>query len=89
MATRHFDNASLADSSEYFLISSNQVARFAPPFRQAPGYNERRTPLPGSMSQVAVADTHALARGVRWAFAIEGGAALLIYAAWYLWHLLL
>jgi len=28
-----------------------------------------------------------LRKGVRWAFAIEGGFGLLIYAAWYLWHL--
>lgn len=37
----------------------------------------------------AIVNLRDLTRGVRWALAIEGAAALGIYAVWYLWHLLL
>ncbi|MGA2570011.1 MAG: hypothetical protein ABSF23_05790 [Terracidiphilus sp.] len=37
----------------------------------------------------AVVNLHLLARGVRWALAIEGVAALSVYVVWYLWRRLL
>jgi hypothetical protein len=35
----------------------------------------------------AIVNLRDLARGVRWALAIEGAAALGIYAVWHLWRL--
>lgn len=35
----------------------------------------------------ALVNLHDLGKGVRWALAIEGVAALTIYAAWQLWRL--
>ncbi|MGO8757024.1 MAG: hypothetical protein ACLQG3_02765 [Terracidiphilus sp.] len=37
----------------------------------------------------AVVDLRLLGRGVRWALAIEGVAALSVYVVWYLWRRLL
>lgn len=34
----------------------------------------------------AIVDLRALGRGVCWALAIEGAAALCFYGAWHLWH---
>jgi hypothetical protein len=35
----------------------------------------------------AIVNLHLLGKGVGWALAIEGAAALSIYGIWYLWHL--
>jgi len=42
-----------------------------------------------NLQQEAVTDWHALGKGLRWAFAIESGTALLIYAIWRLWRLMM
>jgi hypothetical protein len=87
MATRHFDKAKLAEPSDRMLFSTKLMYGYAAPLRKMPGLDQQRLPPGVASGQEAVADLHALGRGLRWAFAIEGGAALLFYAAWCLWRL--
>jgi hypothetical protein len=35
----------------------------------------------------ASVDRYSLGKGLRWAFALEAGAALILYGIWQLWHL--
>jgi hypothetical protein len=87
MATRHFDNANLTQTSNRLLFSAKLRNGYSTPLRLVRAYDESQARLGANWNQEAVADLQALGRGVRWAFAIEGGTALLIYAVWYLWHL--
>jgi hypothetical protein len=64
-----------------------QMSSFAAPMTQADVLET------GTMSPEAewptqdVADFRGLAKGVRWALGIEGGAALCVYLIWQLWQL--
>jgi len=89
MAARHFENANLAESSENLLFSINLMRGYAAPLRLARVYQSSGARPMAGTQQGAIADVYALARGVCWAFAIEGGAALLIGAGWHLLRLLL
>lgn len=84
MATRHFGNSNRATFSESVL--STLMNGYSAPLRLVRAEPQLRVSS-ADQNQEAIEDLHALGKGVRWAFAIEGGFGLLIYAAWYLWHL--
>jgi hypothetical protein len=89
MATRYFENGNLAESAESLLFSTMLMIGYTAPLRLVRVPEEDRAQVGASRNEQALADVQALKRGVRWAFAIEGGAALLAYAAWCLWRLVL
>jgi len=83
MATRHFDNASLGTVPESFLPFSLLMRGYATPLRLIrPRQSEKagREQLPAP----TVAESGDIGRCLRWAFAIEGGAAAAICAIWVL-----
>jgi hypothetical protein len=88
MATRHFEKSQAA-AFPGSLSSKVFLSGYAAPLRLAHVYDAGALRQNPEWHQQAVVDLHALGRGVRWAFAIEGGAALLIYAIWSLWRLLI
>jgi hypothetical protein len=85
MATRHFDNASLGAFPESIFARTLLMSGYAAPLRLI-------RPLPGESGfrqrRASEVDTNNIGRCVRWAFAIEGGAALAVYAIWALVRLL-
>jgi hypothetical protein len=87
MATRYFEKSQMATFSESMV--SPWMKGYAAPLRLA-RVADRRAPRQSVIyQQQAVADWHALSKGLRWAFAIEGGTALLIYGIWCLMRLLI
>jgi hypothetical protein len=89
VATRHFEQSRMAPSSESLLSQATLMSGYAAPLRLARIYNTAAFRQNLNWQEEAAADFEALRRGVRWAFAIEGGTALLICAVWYLWRLLM
>ena len=80
MATRHFDNlGSLPALSSTLLMSG-----FAAPLRLV---LPKQTDVRDLDRAPAEDDCGDMGRCIRWAFAIEGGAALLVYALWQIWRL--
>jgi hypothetical protein len=82
-----FDNASLSAISPSLLSQPLQMSSLAAPMARGDVFNA------GTMSPEAewptqdVADFRSLAKGVRWALGIEGGAALCVYLIWHLCQL--
>lgn len=89
MATRYFEKSQMATFSESLGSSGPWMSGYAAPLRLARVQDRRALNESLDWQQRAVADWHALSKGIRWAFAIEGGTALLIYAIWCLWRLLM
>jgi hypothetical protein len=96
MATRHFENVQLATlpnsgfpNSEW---SSRLMRGYAAPLRKFPrvAQQEEENEHPGMdwPPPSAVIDFRKFARCMRWAFALEGGAALLGCAVWMVCRLL-
>ena len=86
MATRHFESSNVASFSES-VLPTLLMSGYSAPLRLARVVGPTVRTSGAEWRQEAIDDLHALRKGVRWAFAIEGGFGLLIYAAWYLWHL--
>jgi hypothetical protein len=84
MATRHFENASLATFSDSNLSSTLLMDGFPAPLRLTHVGQPGTEPREGSFSPPAVAEFSNIGRCVRWAFAMEGGAAVVLYAIWVL-----
>jgi hypothetical protein len=86
MATRHFDNASLGAVPEPLLPFNLLMSGYAAPLRlirpQQPEAADGEEQWSGSE------ESGNIGRCIRWAFAIEGGAAVAIYAVWSLCHLI-
>lgn len=83
MATRHFDNASLGRFPESLLPVNLWMSGHAAPLRLV---GAQQQTLAGRRGVPAGPEAGNIGRCIRWAFALEGGAALLIYAAWVLLH---
>jgi hypothetical protein len=85
MATRQFDNASLGAFPESIFARTLLMSGCAAPLRlirPLPAESEfRQRPAPE-------VDTNNIGRCIRWAFAIEGVAALAVYAVWALVRML-
>lgn len=87
MLTRPFDNPRLARySSEAKPLM--QMSSYAVPLGQGRSLDDGPFSAEIGWSSEAVVDVGALGKGVRWALAIEGCAALSIYCIWHLWSLL-
>jgi hypothetical protein len=86
MATRHFENASLATLSDSILSSALLMDGFPAPLRlthvEQPGTEVRQEPFPPP----AVVEFSNIGKCIRWAFAVEGGAAVAVYAIWAFLH---
>jgi hypothetical protein len=86
MATRHFENASLATLSDSILSSSLLMDGFPAPLRlthvEQPGTEMHE----GAIPPPAAVEFSNIGKCVRWAFAIEGGVAVLAYTIWVLLH---
>jgi len=80
MATRHFDNLGTLPVLSSTLLMSGCTA----PLRLVV---HQQTDLRDLDRSAAEDDCGNMGRCLRWAFAIEGGAALVIYALWQLWRL--
>jgi hypothetical protein len=87
MATRHFERSNVATFSESVL--STLMNGYSAPLRLVYAVEPQVRVSSAVCNQEAIDDLHALSKGVRWAFAIEGGFGLLLYAVWCLWHLFL
>jgi hypothetical protein len=85
MATQNFQSSNVATFSESVL--STLMSGCSAPLRLVHAAEPTTTVSSVEWRQEAIDDLHALRKGVRWAFAIEGSFGLLIYAVWYLWHL--
>jgi hypothetical protein len=87
MATRHFENAPLGMHPDSLLSSTRLLSGFTARLSRAQARRAetqfREAELPAS-SEV---DVNNIGQCIRWAFAIEGGVALLIYAGWAAWRL--
>lgn len=89
MATRYFEKSQMATFPESLVSPGPWMSGYAAPLRLARVQDRRSLHQSSDWQQQAVADWHALSKGLRWAFAIEGGTALLIYGLWQLARLLL
>jgi hypothetical protein len=87
MSTQPFDHRNAATIRAARSPRLSHRANFTGPFLRVRAFNLKALRQETAWPPAAVTDVRALARGVSWAFAIEGGMALLIYAAWYVWHL--
>ncbi len=86
MATRYFDKAQTATFT-HSGVSNLWMSGYTMPLRLARVHTVGVSPNQTRRRQNADADWQALGKGVRWAFAIEGGSALVIYAIWSLLRL--
>jgi hypothetical protein len=87
MATRHFDKASLGAIPESAMPFSLLMSGYATPLRLILAEQPERAGREPVRRDASDAEWGNIGRGVRWAFAIEGGAALAICAVWALWRL--
>ena len=88
MPTRSFDNSKMATYSSAPLARSIEMSSFAVPLTRSRAIDEGQVSAEIGWSPEAVVDLGALGKGVGWALAIEGSAALCIYFACQLWILL-
>jgi hypothetical protein len=77
MATRHFDNASLGAVPESLLPHWLLMSGYAAPLRYV---RAQRAAIANRDENWAFAESGNIGRCIRWAFAIEGGVALVIWA---------
>ena len=87
MPALKFDNPNPAIFSPSFKMGSYAAPPIAASYVIPASVElEENTAEQASLDQSSV-DWSNLSKGLRWAFGIEGGAALLIYGMWELWHL--
>ena len=87
MATRHFENAHLGILPDSLLSSTLLMSGYAAPLRLTRA--EQASPQERTSDAQAAAEfeVNDIGRCIRWAFAIEGGVAALIFAGWALWRI--
>ena len=89
MATRHFDKTGVGVFPESLLPSTFLMSGYAAPLRlirpQYPATGAEQCAC-GTSSNLEVSN---IGRCIRWAVAIEGGAALVVYATWAVLRLVL
>jgi hypothetical protein len=87
MATQPFDNAHLLTVSPSQLAPQLQMSSYATTVAGAHVLRNCAVRADAESAAEAIVNLHRLGKGVGWALAIEGVAALSIYGIWYLWHL--
>ena len=86
MQSQAFDNANLSAPSSSLLSPTIEMSSFAAPLA-AHVVESSATDAEAEFPPEAIVNWGDLGKGVRWALAIEGAAALVVYGTWQLWHL--
>ncbi|MGA2206550.1 MAG: hypothetical protein ABSG10_07440 [Terracidiphilus sp.] len=87
MATQRFDGVRLAAVSPSLLAPPLHMSSYAAPPMQTQGVKAGAIRTEAEWPAEAIVNLRDLGRGVGWALGIEGAAAFIIYAVWYLRHL--
>jgi hypothetical protein len=88
VATRHFEHASLGAIPEPLLPLNLLMSGFAAPLRLLrPQQSEDAVREKAWYAEEEV-ETSNIGRCIRWAFAIEAGAVLVVFVVWAGWRLL-
>ncbi len=86
MAARHFENAPLGILPDSLISSTLLMSGYAAPLRLTrPQQAEARNRTSDKVVPAEL-DVNNIGRCIRWAFAIEGGVAALIFAGWAVWR---
>jgi hypothetical protein len=86
MATRHFENAQLGILPDSLISSTLLMSGYASPLRLSRPQQAEANNLTSEKPGAAELDVNNIGRCIRWAFAIEGGVAALIFAGWAVWR---
>lgn len=87
MPSQRFDTIPLAAASPSMFSLPLQMSSYAAPLTRTQVMRAGTISTDAEWPAAAIVNLSDLARGVRWALAIEGAAALGIYAVWHLWRL--
>ena len=86
MAARHFENAQLGILPDSLISSTLLMSGYAAPLRLTrPQYVQSSSRI-SERPALETVDVNNIGRCIRWAFAIEGGVAALIFAGWAVWR---
>jgi hypothetical protein len=81
VTTQPFDSSISPTFPRSFAMQS-----YAAPFAASDALDARAMVREERSGDEALSDVSNVVRGVSWALSIEGGAALLFYVIWHLWH---
>lgn len=87
MATKRLKVGYLLADSPSPATSQQQLTSYAARFPSAQAITSRELRRQAELYPEAVVNLRLLVKGVRWAFGIEGAAALCLYAIWFVRHL--
>ena len=87
MQSQRFNDAHLAVASPSLLSPRLQMSSDATPLLRSQVMKAGAVVAEAEWPAEAIVNLRDLGRGVSWALAIEGAAALSLLAVWYLWHL--
>lgn len=87
MPIQRFVNMPLAAASTSLLSPGVQMSSYVAPLTRSQVMRPGAISAGAEWPAEAIVNLSDLARGVRWALAIEGAAAVGIYAVWHLWRL--
>jgi hypothetical protein len=81
-----FDNKSLTATPRTQFSSTMQMNSYAAPLTAAQVVDSSVTNVEAEWPPETIVEWGSLGKGIRWAFAIEGIIAVVLYGAWQLWH---
>jgi len=84
--TQRIDDINPAAALPSLLAPQLHMSSYAAPLIQTHRMKADAMSAEAEWPAEAVVNLRDLGRGVSWGRAIEGAAALTIYAVWYLWH---
>lgn len=87
MPTQRFTDTPLAAASQSMFSLRAQMSRYGVPLTRTRFMRAGNISADSTWPSEAIVNLRSLARGVSWALAIEGAAALGIYGIWYLCRL--
>ena len=88
MSVHRFNDAPLFAASSPLPSSPLQMSSYAGALPQPPALRSGGTNVDAEWPAETIVNAHDLGKGVSWALAIEGAAALAICLVWRLWHFL-
>jgi hypothetical protein len=86
MAARHFENAQLGILPDSLISSTLLMSGYAAPLRLTRPQPAESSSRISEGPALEVVDVNNIGRCIRWAFAIEGGVAALVFAGWAVWR---
>jgi len=89
MATRHFDHASLGAIPESLTPLNLLMSGFAAPLKLVRPQQPEIAVREKAWNAADEVETSNIGRCIRWAFALEAGAAVVVFAVWAACRLLL